>query len=53
MNPDQLFDTCLDPRKRILKRVNIEDFSSIDTTIRKLMGSDAKAKRDFLTTGEL
>lgn len=53
MNPDQLWDTCLDPSNRMLKRITIEDALDMNTVLSKLMGSDAKAKREFLTTGEL
>lgn len=53
MNPDQLHETCLDPEKRTLKRVHINNPSEIDEVIRKLMGSDSKIKQRFLATGEL
>ncbi len=53
MNPDQLWETCLDPSNRMLKRITIDDALDMNTVLTKLMGSDAKAKRDFLTTGEL
>ena len=53
LSAQQLYDSCLDPKERVLKQVNMDDIIEVDEVIRKLMGSDAKSKREFLTTGEL
>ncbi|MGB1576361.1 MAG: hypothetical protein ACPG9U_11325, partial [Paracoccaceae bacterium] len=38
MNPDQLWETTLDPTKRVLSQVSIEDFKKADLVFSTLMG---------------
>lgn len=46
MNFDQLGDTCLDPSQRRIVRINVDDPSVADQTIKSLMGGDTNAKWD-------
>jgi len=48
MNPEQLWDTTLDPQKRTLMRVTIEDAAEAERMISTLMGDDVAARKDFI-----
>ena len=45
MNPIQLWDTTLDPEKRTLLKVQMEDETLLDDTFVKLMGDKVEARR--------
>ncbi len=48
MNPDDLFNTTMDPKKRILKRVTILDAMRAEEIINILMGEKVEPRRRFI-----
>jgi len=50
MNPVQLWDTTMNPKTRILKKVNIEDAVLADETFSMLMGDLVAPRRKFIET---
>ncbi len=48
MDPDQLWETTLDPERRVLKRVEIEDARMASEVTELLMGSDVAPRRQFI-----
>ena len=49
MNPDQLWDTTMDPAKRTLVRVGIEDAANAELLITTLMGDNVEARKQYLS----
>lgn len=49
MNPNELWETTLDPTTRILRRVELEDAQRADELFSILMGDDVAARRSFIT----
>ncbi|MEE1347229.1 MAG: toprim domain-containing protein, partial [Bacteroidales bacterium] len=48
MNPEQLFDTTMNPEKRTLRQVHIEDAIEADRIFSVLMGEDVEPRRQFI-----
>ena len=53
MESDQLYDTTMDPNKRTLLKVSIEDAAAADATFSMLMGEDVPIRRAFIEDNAL
>lgn len=48
MNPEQLWDTTMNPQNRILKQITIEDAEEADATFTMLMGDEVPPRKHFI-----
>ncbi|MBP9750184.1 MAG: type IIA DNA topoisomerase subunit B [Candidatus Pacebacteria bacterium] len=50
MNPEELWETTMNPENRVLKQVNILDAGEADRVFDTLMGTDVPARKSFIQT---
>ncbi|WP_050337379.1 toprim domain-containing protein, partial [Candidatus Phytoplasma phoenicium] len=48
MNPEQLWDTTMNPQTRTLLKVNLEDSVEADRTFNMLMGEEVSSRKEFI-----
>lgn len=48
MNPSELWETTMDPARRVLKRITIEDAEAADRIFDILMGTDVASRKSFI-----
>ncbi len=50
MDAEQLYETTMNPEKRVLVQVKVEDAEKADAIFNKLMGTEVELRKNFITT---
>jgi len=50
MDAEQLFETTMNPEKRVLVKIKVEDAEKADAIFNKLMGTEVELRKNFITT---
>ena len=50
MDAEQLFETTMNPEKRVLVQIRVEDAEKADSIFTKLMGAEVEPRKNFITT---
>ena len=53
MDADQLAETTMDPRRRTLRRIAIDDVAAAEAVFELLMGSDVAPRKDFIVANQV
>ena len=48
MNPEELWETTMDPAHRVLKQVSVEDAQDADVVFDLLMGTEVAPRKSFI-----
>jgi DNA gyrase subunit B len=48
MNPEQLWETTMDPKNRVLKKINVADAEEVDRVFTMLMGEEVPPRKHFI-----
>lgn len=50
MDAEQLFETTMDPQRRVLVQVKVDDVEKADAIFNKLMGTEVELRKNFIST---
>jgi DNA gyrase subunit B len=48
MNAEELWETTMNPKTRVLLRVTVEDAAAVNETFEKLMGPDVEPRKKYI-----